>query len=239
MADEVLVRVPLRLQKQSEPAGASQDANLLHNGQLSEVLRSVNETCREYGREEVRRAVCRVCVPCCESSTPVCSLNHVLLRGGRSDSGTDVHTRKGLRPRRVILHVRRGLARPRARCRPRARGVPCPRHVPFRYIRPLPPPDPRLRPPPPGPSKFAELVADIAPSLHKLALDAPTARAPAVFAHRLQFAVRFAEFHQRRANGDGQGAALDVVAMFRDEIAPRSWWAVILCDAVQLLQCST
>ena len=61
-------------------------------------------------------------------------------------------------------------------------------------------------------------------------------RAPAVFSHRLQFAVRFAEFHQRRANGDGQGAALDVVAMFRDEIAPRSWWAVILCDAVELLQ---
>ena len=88
-----------------------------------------------------------------------------------------------------------------------------------------------------GPAKFASLVAHIAPSLHKFGMNASTKlRAPAVFSHRLQFAVRFAEFHQRRANGDGQGAALDVVAMFRDEIAPRSWWAVILCDAVELLQ---
>lgn len=50
------------------------------------------------------------------------------------------------------------------------------------------------------------------------------------------FAIRFAEFHQRRANGDGQGAATDVVAMFREEIVPQAWWAVLLCDAVELLR---
>ncbi|KAL7280365.1 hypothetical protein ACG7TL_005290 [Trametes sanguinea] len=50
------------------------------------------------------------------------------------------------------------------------------------------------------------------------------------------FAVRFAEFHQRRASGDGQGAALDAVTMFRDDIAPKSWWAVLLCDALDLLR---
>ncbi|RPD64507.1 hypothetical protein L226DRAFT_559644 [Lentinus tigrinus ALCF2SS1-7] len=91
-----------------------------------------------------------------------------------------------------------------------------------------------------GPASFASLVANIAPSLHKVGMDAGTKlRAPAVFSHRLQFAVRFAEFHHRRAHGDGQGAALDLVTMFREEIAPRSWWAVVLCDAVELLQCNS
>ncbi|RDX54141.1 hypothetical protein OH76DRAFT_1552905 [Lentinus brumalis] len=90
-----------------------------------------------------------------------------------------------------------------------------------------------------GPANFASLVAKIAPSLHNIRTDAATKlRAPAVFLHRLQFAVRFAEFHHRRAHADGQSAAADVVAMFREEIAPRSWWAVLLCDAVELLQCN-
>ena len=52
------------------------------------------------------------------------------------------------------------------------------------------------------------------------------------------FAVRFAEFHQRRGNGDWPGAAADVVSMFREETAPKLWWAVLLCDAVELLQYS-
>lgn len=57
-----------------------------------------------------------------------------------------------------------------------------------------------------------------------------------MFLHRLMFVIRFAEFHQRRASGDGQGAAVDVVAMFREDIVPQAWWAVLLCDAVELLQ---
>lgn len=89
----------------------------------------------------------------------------------------------------------------------------------------------------PGPVNFALLVAKIAPSLHNIRVDSgSTLRAPAVFLHRLKFAVRFAEFHQRRANGDGQGAAADVTSMFREGIVPKAWWAVILCDAVDLLQ---
>lgn len=80
-------------------------------------------------------------------------------------------------------------------------------------------------------------MSNIAPSLHNVPKDADAApRAPAVFLHRLKFAVRFAEFYQRRANGDVQGAALDVVAMFREEIVPKPWWAVILCDSIELLQ---
>ena len=57
-----------------------------------------------------------------------------------------------------------------------------------------------------------------------------------MFVYRLQFAVRFAEFHYRRLNGALQDAAFDLVAMLREEIAPKSWWAVLLSDAVELLQ---
>ena len=91
-----------------------------------------------------------------------------------------------------------------------------------------------------GATKFAQLVANIAPSLHNLPVDsAARLAAPAVFQHRLMFAVRFTEFHQRRANGDLAGAASDLLSMFREETAPKSWWAVLLCDAVELLQYST
>lgn len=83
-----------------------------------------------------------------------------------------------------------------------------------------------------GPAKFARLVANIAPSLHTLR----TQPANGVFLYRLMFAVRFAEFHQRRINGDIHDAALDVVSILRDDIAPKAWWAVVLYDAVELLQ---
>ncbi|OCH91378.1 hypothetical protein OBBRIDRAFT_753240 [Obba rivulosa] len=84
-----------------------------------------------------------------------------------------------------------------------------------------------------GPETFARLVANMSPVLHSLRA-APGAHG--VFLHRLMFAVRFAEFHQRRMMGDLQEAAFDLVAMFREDLAPRSWWAVILSDAVELLQ---
>lgn len=35
---------------------------------------------------------------------------------------------------------------------------------------------------------------------------------------------------------DVEEAALDLVNMLQDDIAPKSWWAVLLCDAVTLLQ---
>jgi nuclear pore complex protein Nup85 len=83
-----------------------------------------------------------------------------------------------------------------------------------------------------GPEQYARYVLDIAPSLQ--ALRANSARG--VFIHRLMFAVRYAEFHQRLLNRDLQDAAWDLVTMFQDEIAPKSWWGVLLHDAVQLLQ---
>lgn len=50
------------------------------------------------------------------------------------------------------------------------------------------------------------------------------------------FAVRYAEFHQRLLVRDLQNAASDLVSMFQDDIAPKSWWPVLLYDSMQLLQ---
>lgn len=60
-ADEVITRVPLRLNEASISAG-----------EITGVLKEVNETCREYRREEARRAVCRVSsiLTCCSMPNP-------------------------------------------------------------------------------------------------------------------------------------------------------------------------
>lgn len=76
-------------------------------------------------------------------------------------------------------------------------------------------------------------MLDIAPSLQALRANAG---AHGVFIHRLIFAVRYAEFHQRLLNQDLQDAAWDLVSIFQEEIAPKSWWGILLCDTVQLLQ---
>lgn len=84
-----------------------------------------------------------------------------------------------------------------------------------------------------GPEVFARSVAAVAPSLQELRAHPG---ADGVFTHRLMFAVRYAEFHQRRLNGDLQEAALDVLTMFSEGLAPKSWWGVLLCDAVDLVR---
>lgn len=84
--------------------------------------------------------------------------------------------------------------------------------------------------------KFAEMVADIAPSLQQLEVQSGPS---GIFVHRLVFAVRYAEFHQRRMNNDIQGAALDLIALFTQDLVPKSWWAVVLCDSIDFLQFST
>lgn len=84
-----------------------------------------------------------------------------------------------------------------------------------------------------GPEVFARSVAAVAPSLQELRAHPG---ADGVFTHRLMFAVRYAEFHQRRLNGDLQEAALDILTMFSDGLAPKTWWGVLLCDAVDLVR---
>ncbi|KAH9987143.1 nucleoporin Nup85-like protein [Russula compacta] len=84
-----------------------------------------------------------------------------------------------------------------------------------------------------GPEVFARSVAAVAPSLQELRAH-PSA--DGVFTHRLMFAVRYAEFHQRRLSGDLQEAALDLLTMFNEDLAPKTWWGVLLCDAVELIR---
>lgn len=84
-----------------------------------------------------------------------------------------------------------------------------------------------------GSEQFTRYVAGIAPSLQALRMQSG---AQGIFIHRLMFAVRYAEFHQRLGNRDLQDAAWDLISMFQDGIAPKSWWGILLCDAQQLLQ---
>lgn len=84
-----------------------------------------------------------------------------------------------------------------------------------------------------GPEIFARLAGDIAPSLQQLhSHPGPNG----VFIHRLMFVARYAEFHRRRIENDLEDAALDLVTMFQEEIVPKSWWGVLLCDSIDLLQ---
>jgi nuclear pore complex protein Nup85 len=85
-----------------------------------------------------------------------------------------------------------------------------------------------------GPVIFARCAADIASSLQELQAQ-PGPRG--VFVHRLTFAVRYAQFHHLRMKQELEDAAADLVAMFHDDIIPKSWWGVLLCDATELLQC--
>ncbi|KAI0028322.1 Nup85 nucleoporin-domain-containing protein [Vararia minispora EC-137] len=83
-----------------------------------------------------------------------------------------------------------------------------------------------------GAERFTRLVATVAPSLQELQAHPD---ATGVFIRRLLFAVRYAEFHQRRLSGDLQDAALDLEALFDSDIAPRAWWGVLLQFLYSLL----
>ncbi|KLO17911.1 hypothetical protein SCHPADRAFT_820586 [Schizopora paradoxa] len=84
-----------------------------------------------------------------------------------------------------------------------------------------------------GPLRYVQLIADVTPSLQELRTEIGPR---GVFMHRMMFAVRYAEFHQRNVQGDRENAALDLISLFEEELAPRSWWGVVLYDAIPFLQ---
>ncbi|KAG6850574.1 hypothetical protein H0H93_011773 [Arthromyces matolae] len=84
-----------------------------------------------------------------------------------------------------------------------------------------------------GPSAFARYASSIAPSIQELR-SRPSDHG--IYTHRLLFAVRYAHYHQLLERHELQEAAGDLVAIFREDLAPRSWWAVLLSDSVPLLQ---
>lgn len=60
-ADEVLVRVPLRLHGVgSTNASESNTDGRSNKGDLSGIIKDLNATCHEYERENARRSICRV-----------------------------------------------------------------------------------------------------------------------------------------------------------------------------------
>ena len=61
-ADEVLLRVPLRLQEQNSNLAVD---SRIRSGEIVGVLKDVNKACFDYQRENVRRTVCRASLFCC------------------------------------------------------------------------------------------------------------------------------------------------------------------------------
>lgn len=57
-----------------------------------------------------------------------------------------------------------------------------------------------------------------------------------VFFHRMIFTIRYAQLHELLARDDFGDAAAALVAIFHEDVAPTAWWAVVLCDAVPLLE---
>ncbi|KAG6898316.1 hypothetical protein C0992_011907 [Termitomyces sp. T32_za158] len=84
-----------------------------------------------------------------------------------------------------------------------------------------------------GPSIFASYASAIAPSVPELRNRATN---QSIFTHRLLFVVRYAHYHQLIEMHKLQDAAADLVAIFREDLVPKSWWPVLLSDSIPLLQ---
>ena len=84
-----------------------------------------------------------------------------------------------------------------------------------------------------GSHQFTGYALEIAPSVQELQTKSSI---QGIFIHRLIFAVRFARYHRLIEKQEYQDAASELMAIFIEEVAPTSWWAVVLCDSVQLIR---
>ncbi|KAG2011366.1 hypothetical protein CC2G_011493 [Coprinopsis cinerea AmutBmut pab1-1] len=84
-----------------------------------------------------------------------------------------------------------------------------------------------------GTGPFLEHASAIAPIIQALG-NRPEVNG--VFYHRMVFAVRYAQLHELLTRQDFVDAAAALVAIFYEELAPSSWWALVLCDSVELLE---
>jgi nuclear pore complex protein Nup85 len=78
-----------------------------------------------------------------------------------------------------------------------------------------------------------EHAAAIAPIIQKLGLQS---NVNGVFYYRLIFVTRYARLQELLYRKELADAASDLITIIQDDIAPASWWAVILYDSVQLLE---
>ncbi|KZT07396.1 uncharacterized protein LAESUDRAFT_677822 [Laetiporus sulphureus 93-53] len=180
MADEVLLRVPFKVEVH-EPTNEDDESV------QSPLLRELNKTCFELGREETRRMICKV------------AAQQVMQQRQYGMAATYS----------VLAEDWEGLGR----------NIDC---MLMEYFER-------------GPEEYVRLAKQIAPSLLKIEPDATNA----IFLRRVHFALWYADFHDQRMKGDLAGAASDLLHMFRRDIAPISWWAVLLSDAAELLQSGT
>ncbi|TFK39439.1 nucleoporin Nup85-like protein [Crucibulum laeve] len=84
-----------------------------------------------------------------------------------------------------------------------------------------------------GPHKFSQYASAIAPTIQDIRAQSTP---HGVFVHRLIFAVRYAYFHELLEKQQYQNAASEIMTILEEAIAPKSWWAVVLCDVVPILQ---
>ncbi|KIK60507.1 hypothetical protein GYMLUDRAFT_43830 [Collybiopsis luxurians FD-317 M1] len=173
--DEVLLRTPLQLDT----------SNSIEAPAVAEIIKQISEVCLVYGRESVRRAVCKIA-----SVTYARSRNY----GIAISYSISAEDWPGLG--RIIDAVLQ------------------------EYVHH-------------GPVVFASHASKIAPSLDQIHSNT---RTETIFAHRLVFAVRYSQIHKMRLEQDYSTAASDLITLLRDEIAPRSWWPVLLCDSLEFLQ---
>ncbi|KAL0955138.1 hypothetical protein HGRIS_004052 [Hohenbuehelia grisea] len=178
--DEVLMRVPLRLLDHRHD---SADSETLEDGDITGVLKEVNQTCLEHQREAVRRTVCKIAAQdLIRRKEYGLAIAYYTSAEEWSNLGTIVN--------RVLQE----------------------------YVND-------------GPEALCRYAGDIASSVQSVA----QAGAHGVFVYRLMFVVRYAQFHQALMTSDFDGAAAELVIIFEEEIVPKSWWAVLLCDARKIL----
>ncbi|KIY53012.1 hypothetical protein FISHEDRAFT_34385 [Fistulina hepatica ATCC 64428] len=179
-ADEVLLRVPLRLVESAQADGGKTQA-----GNVVGVVKDVNQTCYDYKRESVRRTVCKI------AARTLVQENLYGLAVSYCISAEDWTGMGRVVDKMLEEYLQSGMER------------------------------------------FVKSASTVSLSLQELAA---RSNAMGIFVQRLSFVVRYADFHRLRTKGELFEAADELVVLLRDEIAPRAWWAVLLCDATELLQ---
>lgn len=217
--DQVLMRIPLRLNAATIDLGEEQRLDA-----VADTVKEISSICREYGRELVRRAVCRV------SSTLSLFSSYMTYFLRQIASSTLTRSKKyGLAMSYSIsAEDWPGLGR--------IIDAVLDEYIQngelYQKFSKSPGPHSFLRATT-GPVVFAGHAFTISPLLEQVHSNTQT---EAIFAHRLMFAVKYSQIHKMRLEQDYSTAASDLVILLRDEIAPKSWWPILLCDSVEFLQ---
>ncbi|KAF7770639.1 hypothetical protein Agabi119p4_6613 [Agaricus bisporus var. burnettii] len=185
-ADEVLLRVPLRLyDRPNLAAGELITEEREETEAVVGVLKELNEACSEYQREATRRTICRV------AAKSFVAKKDYGLAVAYCASAEDW---AGLG--RVVDYVLE------------------------EYIIS-------------GPQSFVNQATAISSTIQELYNRGPSHW---VFYHRFMFVTSYAKFQEAIVNKNYASAAKSLVTIISEEVAPRAWGAILLNDAIPLLQ---